>query len=174
MARIALVRVDDRLIHGQVVVKWLKHLNCKDILIVDNALVQDEFMQRVLHMAAPSDVRVRVMTVRDAVRELRLPTGDEGHLLVLVRSPQTALELLNGGVSFAALNVGGMAAAVGTTRLFKSVSATREQMAALAAAKGRGVYVYLQMVPEERPVDISELLPVPQVAAAVPRPPDLA
>ncbi len=171
MTRIALVRVDDRLIHGQVVVKWLRHLKCKDVLIVDDALVQDEFMQRVLHMAAPSDVRVRVMTVRDAVRELKLPADDGGHLLVLVRSPQTALKLLDGGVSFPMLNVGGMAAAPGTTRLFKSVSATREQMAALAAARTRGVNVYLQMVPEERPVDISELLPLPQAANTAPRAP---
>jgi PTS system mannose-specific IIB component len=155
------------LIHGQVVVKWVRYLDSRDILIVDDALVQDEFMQRVLHMAAPPGVRVRVMTVRDAVQALTLSGGDDTHLLVLVKSPETALGLLNAGVSFQSLNVGGMAAAPGTTRLFKSVSASAGQLAALEALRERGVRVYIQMVPEERPLEMSELLPRSQTEAGL-------
>jgi len=107
---------------------------------------------------------VRVMTVEDAARELRLSHGDHGRVLVLLRTPERALELLDHGVPFLSLNVGGMAAALGTTRLFRSVSATPEQVAALAAIQRRGLKVYLQMVPEERPIDISELLPAAEPA----------
>lgn len=184
MMRVARVRIDDRLIHGQVVVKWLRYLDCKQILIVDDELWRDEFMQSVLRLAAPSDVRVHVAPVRQAAKLLqsstleamsrhpsgeamsRHPSGEDsssGHgVLVLVRSPQTALALLDNGFLFSELNVGALAAGEGTTRLYKSISANSEQIAALRAMQDRGVRVYFQMVPEEHPVEMSELLPVRQ------------
>jgi len=194
----AFVRIDDRLIHGQVVVKWLRYLGCKEILIVDDALCHDDFMQNVLRLAAPPGVRVRVAAVHEAARLLRsaiscrrfTDTEDRHSLgesktphpsgwmmspdlsrkdlsstcsvLVLVRSPQTVLALLDNGFSFDKLNVGGLAAGEGTTRLYKSISANSEQIAALHAIRGRGVRVYFQMVPEERPVEMSDLLPIRQ------------
>jgi len=162
MSSIALVRIDDRLIHGQVVVKWLRHLDCKDILIVDDDLWRDSFMQSVLRMAAPPGVRVRVARVQDAAEQLNLPASNGQGVLVLVKSPKAALELLHNGVCFTELNVGGLAAGAGTTRLYKSVSANAEQIDALLTMRDNGVRVYLQMVPEERPVELSELTPVQQ------------
>jgi mannose/fructose/N-acetylgalactosamine-specific phosphotransferase system component IIB len=171
MMRVARVRIDDRLIHGQVVVKWLRYLDCKQILIVDDELWRDDFMQSVLRLAAPSEVRVHVAPVRQAAKLLQSSTltlregeasSDAHGALVLVRSPQTALALLDNGILFSELNVGALAAGEGTTRLYKSVSANSEQIAALCAMQDRGVRVYFQMVPEERPMEMSELLPVRQ------------
>ena len=158
MANIALVRVDDRLIHGQVVVKWLHHLGCKDILIVDDELWGDDFMQSVLRLAAPLGVRVHVAPTQGA-REQLDRIASQG-VLVLVKSPPTALALHRSGVEFSAVNVGGMAAGPNTTRLFKSVSATQEQIAALLDLQARGVRVYFQIIPEEHAVDIQGLLHV--------------
>lgn len=160
MSHIALVRIDDRLIHGQVVVKWLRHLNCKDILIVDDDLAHDDFMQNVLRLAAPPDVRVRVASVQEATRQASSLSNNGHSVLILVKAPQTALALLSQGMPFSELNVGGLAGGPGSTRLYKSVSATAEQIAALLTIQNRGVHVYLQMVPEERPVEITEILPV--------------
>jgi mannose/fructose/N-acetylgalactosamine-specific phosphotransferase system component IIB len=158
MAKIALVRVDDRLIHGQVVVKWLHHLGSKDILIVDDELWGDDFMQSVLRLAAPPGVRVHVAPTQGA-REQLDRIASQG-VLVLVKSPPTALALHRSGVEFSAVNVGGMAAGPNTTRLFKSVSATQEQIAALLDLQARGVRVYFQIIPEEHAVDIQGLLHV--------------
>lgn len=195
MMRVARVRIDDRLIHGQVVVKWLRYLDCKQILVVDNELWHDDFMQSVLRLAAPPEVRVHVAPVRQAAQVLqsstpiwrdgrtiplgeamschlsgkamsRHPSGEASSdgpgVLVLVRSPQTALALLDNGFLFSELNVGALAAGEGTTRLYKSVSANSEQIAALRAMQDRGVRIYFQMVPEERPVEMAELLPAKQ------------
>jgi len=165
MTNIALVRVDDRLIHGQVVVKWLHHLGCKDILIVDDELWGDNFMQSVLRLAAPPGVRVHVAPTQGAREQLNRIVSQPQGVLVLVKSPPTALALHRSGVEFSAVNVGGMAAGPNTTRLFKSVSATQEQITALLDLQARGVRVYFQIIPEEHAVDIQELLhergPVP-------------
>ncbi len=162
MPHITLVRIDDRLIHGQVVVKWVRHLDCKEILIVDDELWHDAFLQNVLRLAAPPDVRVHVTTVQKTGQQLSSSSNDSHGVMLLVKSPQTALALLNNGVPFSELNVGGLAAGPRTMRLYKSVSATSEQIVALFAIRDRGVRVYFQMVPEERRVDLSEILPARQ------------
>ena len=159
MAGIALVRVDDRLIHGQVVVKWLRHLDCRDILVVDDELRRDNFMQTVLRMAAPAGVRVRVAAVAEAAGLFRVPAANGHGVLVLVRTPQTALAMLHHGCSFSELNLGGLASGPGSARLFRSVSASESQLAALNEMRNRGVRVYIQMVPEERPLELADVLP---------------
>jgi len=165
MADVALVRIDDRLIHGQVVVKWLRYLECTVILVVDDQLWQDTFMQNVLRLAAPSGVQVRVAPVHGAAEQLASINGERDQVLILVKSPQTALALLDGGMSFKELNVGGLAAGPGSMRLYKSVSANGEQLAAFRKIQGRGVRVYVQMIPEERPVEIAKLLPAHETVA---------
>jgi len=164
MTQVALVRIDDRLIHGQVVVKGLRHLECDEIWIVDDQLYGDDFMQSVLRLAAPPEVRVQVTPVREATRRLEQPLNNGHRVMVLLKSPQTALALLDDGLQFEELNVGGLAAGAGTTRLYKSVSATDEHIAALRAIRDRGVRVYFQMVPEERPLEMAAVLPLKPLA----------
>jgi D-glucosaminate-specific PTS system IIB component len=189
MTQVAFVRLDDRLIHGQVVVKWLRYLHCKEILIVDDQLWRDDFMQNVLRLSAPSGVRVHITPVHQALQRLeslsshrcatdaksgnlsgeeaarRLPSAavNDGHrVMVLVRSPQTAKALLENGFPLSELNVGGLGAGEGATRLHRSVSANSQQIAALRAMQDQGVRVYFQAVPEERPVEMAKLMPARQ------------
>jgi len=158
------LRIDDRLIHGQVVVKWLRTLGCKDVWVIDDELASDAFMQSVLRLAAPEGVRVQVVTVEDALHSLqRCPAGQ--HALLLLRSPQTALRLWNGGLLFSELNVGGLAAASESIRLHKSVSANAEQLQALQTLAGLGVLVNVQMVPEDRPLSLQSIVSVRETAS---------
>jgi len=163
MTRVALVRIDDRLIHGQVVVKWLRYLDCSEILIVDNELWRDDFMHNVLRLAAPPSVRVQVAPVQQAAEHLQLLDSAKGddrrRSLVLLRSPQAALQLFDGGFHFSQLNVGGLAAGPDSMRLYKSVSANADQITALDELRNRGVRVYFQTVPDERAAEMSQLLP---------------
>jgi PTS system mannose-specific IIB component len=168
MTRVALVRIDDRLIHGQVVVRWLRYLDCSEILIVDNELWRDDFMHNVLRLAAPPSVRVHVAPVQQAAQHLQTLASanhdggvpdDRRRALVLLRSPQAALQLFDDGFHFSQLNVGGLAAGPDSTRLYKSVSANADQIAALRELCDRGVRVYFQTVPDERAAEMSHLLP---------------
>ena len=64
MENVLLARVDDRLIHGQVMTAWMKLLPAKEIIVIDNKVAKDEFMITVLEMAAPTGVKVKVFTSR--------------------------------------------------------------------------------------------------------------
>lgn len=146
MAKVGLARIDDRLIHGQVVIKWVRTVTCAEIVVCDDGVRADSFLQRVLALAAPPGMRVNVQSVAEAVAYFRDDSGPCA--LLLMKSPQTALALIRGGVKLGRLNVGGMAAAPGSKRLYKMISATPEQLATLKEIQALGASVYFQTVPE--------------------------
>ena len=145
------VRVDDRLIHGQVVVAWRQHLRYDAICIVDDEIANDAFMRDVLRMAAPSGVRVSVVAVQQAMDALE--QSDANSILVLAKTPQKVLQLANAGLSIVHLNVGNLGAAPGRKRVFKSISLGPEHVTALDALTERGVRITFQLVPDDTAVE---------------------
>ena len=82
---IALTRVDFRLIHGQVITRWLKQCDINEIVTVDTALSKDEFMQDVFKMAAPKGVRIRILSVEEAVAAQENGEFERNRILVLLK-----------------------------------------------------------------------------------------
>ena len=158
------VRVDDRLLHGQVTVAWRQHLLPDEIWVVDDPVRADPFLSNVLCMAAPADVTVRVYSVSEAIsawsarfapslHSSNLPTSQSPCILLLAKSPQMALALAEGGLVFPHLNVGNIAPVPGSTRVFRTISLTPEHIAALDALTQRGVSITFQLTPDDSRVD---------------------
>ena len=147
-----LVRVDDRLIHGQVVAIWLKALNAKRIVIVDDRTARDEFLREILMLAAPSGVTVEVHDVSTGIERVRSLASDPEPIFVLMRSPITAVKLREAGIEFPLLNVGGMGAGPGRRPLYKNISASPEEFEAMRQLEALGTRVELRIVENDRPV----------------------
>jgi len=153
------VRVDDRLIHGQVIVAWRRHLGYDEICIVDNGLRADSFMREVLHMAMPTGIRISVYALEEAIPLLKatatmIPPGRrEGKVLLLLKSPQTALSLLEGGVPIPHLNIGNLTGGARSRRAFKSISLGAEHVATLDALAREGVRITFQLTPDDTEAD---------------------
>lgn len=75
MADIQVIRADFRLIHGQVITKWIRQTPANKILIIDDVLAKDSFMSSIYVMAAPPGIEVIIDTVDDAVAN-----GTAGHM----------------------------------------------------------------------------------------------
>ena len=147
-----LVRVDDRLIHGQVVAIWLKALNARRIVIVDDRTARDEFVSEVIKMAAPPGVAVEIHDLAAGIDRVGQLVGDPEPAFVLMRSPVTALALREAGVEFPVLNVGGIGAGPGRKPLYRNISASPEELAAMRAIESMGTAVELRIVENDRPV----------------------
>lgn len=147
-----LVRVDDRLIHGQVVAIWLKALNARRIVIVDDRTARDEFVSEVIKMAAPPGVAVEIHAVADGIERVGQLVDSPEPAFVLMRSPVTALALREAGVEFPVLNVGGIGAGPGRKPLYRNISASPEELAAMRALESMGTAVELRIVENDRPV----------------------
>lgn len=157
MRNIVLARIDDRLIHGQVVTSWVRTVDADQILIADDALMGDTFTQRVLKAAAPPGISVDVRSVEDAARYLQEDTRG-GRLVLLTKSPQAIEALIDADVAIGRVILGGMGFKAGRTRFNKNVSASPEEIESFRRMLGRGVEIFYQLVPSEVPTNIKKLL----------------
>jgi PTS system mannose-specific IIB component len=147
-----LVRVDDRLIHGQVVAIWLKALNARRIVIVDDRTARDDFLREVILLSAPSGVAVEIHELTPGIERVRELTADPEPVFVLMRSPLTALRMREAGVEFPLLNVGGLGAGPTRKPLYRNISASPDEMAAMRQLESMGTQVELRIVENDRPV----------------------
>jgi mannose/fructose/N-acetylgalactosamine-specific phosphotransferase system component IIB len=152
-----LVRIDDRLIHGQVVAGWLRALGAGRIAIVDDATARDEFLREILILAAPQGVPVEVWDViRGAARLVELASVPEP-VIVLVRSPRTALELRRLGVPIEVVDLGGLGAGPGRKRLHKTISISPDERGELRELEQLGTRVEIRIVADDRPIPFHSL-----------------
>jgi len=154
----ALHRVDDRLIHGQVVVAWGRHLHPQRIWVVDDATAANDWEKQLLATAAPG-VEVRVLTVAEAATEYGQEALAEGVSILLVRSLASAAELLEAGAAIPALNLGGIHYAPGRTKVNDYIYLSADDRAHARHLIARGVRLTVQDVPAARAVSLSELEP---------------
>ena len=151
-------RIDDRLIHGQVVVAWGQRLNPRRIWVVDDASAANAWERELLASSAPGIV-VRVEPVAAAVREHAAEAAAAGGAFLLVRDLATALALVTAGAAIASFNIGGLHYAPGKDKVHESVYLDAADRAAARALLARGVALSVQDVPASRPLPLESLDP---------------
>jgi len=154
---LGLVRIDDRLIHGQVIAVWCKQRRFSRIVIVDDGVAADAFMQEVLSLAAPPDLKVDVFSIEDGIKILNEDTSNWGATMVLMKSPLAAQQLYDGGLRYRALNIGGIGSGQGRKNVFKNIAFSKEDVAILKYLMNQGVEITLLTVPGERSKAFSAL-----------------
>lgn len=154
---IKFIRIDDRLIHGQVVTAWIKNYQAKKILILDDQVAADSFLINVLKMVAPSGIELRIEGTSDLNNLIKEYEDDDKNTVLLMKTPQTAQKLFASSVQLRALNVGGMGASKARKNLYKNVSASDEELSVLKAMENDGIRVYFQATPNDKQVDLKNL-----------------
>ncbi len=153
---LALVRVDDRLIHGQVLLGWGPVLEPARYVVVDDGMAADPF-ERALLEASAAGTTTEVLALEPAAARLAALAFAPEPTIVLVRGLPEAARLVallaRAGAAPAAVNLGGLHYAPGKTRAHDAVYLDHADRAALAALDGLGVRVVVQDVPATRPFD---------------------
>jgi mannose/fructose/N-acetylgalactosamine-specific phosphotransferase system component IIB len=152
-----LVRIDDRLIHGQVIAVWCKHRRFTRIVIVDDGVAADPFMQEVLRLSAPPGLEVDVLSVEEGIDTLTRNLPNRDTTMVLMKSPQTAHRLYDGGLEYSTLNIGGIGSGPGRKNIFKNIAASKEEIVILKYLLDQGVEITLLTVPGEKSKAFSDL-----------------
>ena len=153
---IKFIRIDDRLIHGQVVTAWIKSYQAKKVIIVDDIVAKDDFLIGVMEMVKPSGVALDVITVDEFTE--KLPTYDEESVnsIVLVKTPESAKKCFDAGLKLDSLNVGGMGAKEGRKQIYRNVSASDAEVDTLIELKNRGIETYLQATPHDKKIEVTK------------------
>jgi mannose/fructose/N-acetylgalactosamine-specific phosphotransferase system component IIB len=151
-------RVDDRLIHGQVVIAWGQRLNPNRIVVVDDASAADDWERDLLQSAAP-DAEVRVWSVAQAAAGYAAEAAAPGSAFLLIRDLPKALALVEAGAAIPSFNLGGLHYAPGKTKVNDYVYLDARDRDAARALLSRGVALDVQDVPASRPLALRELDP---------------
>jgi len=151
-------RVDDRLIHGQVVVAYGQSLRPRRIWVADEAAAASEWERDLLLAAAPG-VEVRVVTVAEAAAGYAAETAAAGPAFLLVRNLEAALALVEAGAPVPSFNLGGLHYAPGKFKVNEYVYLDDRDLGAARALLARGVALQVQDVPGSRPQPLSTLVP---------------
>lgn len=158
MADISLIRIDYRLIHGQVITKWMKQTNADRIEVIDDKLSQDPFMSKIYIMAAPPRVKVEVLTIKEAIDSWNKDKMGSGKLLVLFQNVSSAFSAWEKGFPIFKLQVGGLGSAPGRKVVYNQITLNNEDAATLTEMEKGGVKVFFQTVPEDKPAELQKMV----------------
>jgi PTS system mannose-specific IIB component len=151
-----LIRIDDRLVHGQVMAAWARALRTTRILVLDDAAAADLFSRQVMQAAMPAHIRLEVEPIRQSAARLAEAERDGSRTLALLRDVEAAARL-HALHPLRALNVGGAGMAQGRQLVWRSIALSPDELAALRGLRRDGVDVYLQMIPSDPRKPIEDL-----------------
>jgi len=151
-------RVDDRLIHGQVVIAWGNRLSPRTIWVVDDASAANSWERELLQSAAPG-VEVRVLTVTEAAVRYGEMAAAAGPAFLVVRDLGTARALVEAGAAIPSFNLGGLHYAPGKEKVNEYIYLDESDRSAARALAARGVELVVQDVPASRAQRLESLDP---------------
>lgn len=162
-AKISALRIDDRLIHGQVAMTWTKQLKVKGIIVANDDAANDNTQKMALKMAVPSGIKVLIKPVEEAIRVLNHPKASEMRILVLTRTVRDALRVRQqvGEVEF--LNLGNTGRFDGIdisekTALTSTIMLTKEEQKYLRELVELDPKTCIQQVPNDEKKFVKDML----------------
>ena len=155
---IELYRIDDRLIHGQVVVGWGQPLDVGFIVLVDDEVAASEWEQELYRMGVPPEMEVFFAAVQDAVRDHGRWSDDPRPGIMVAGDIATMSRLVEGIPTLRMVNLGGVHHRAGRVQKLRYVFLSPEEEQSLRALAARGVVVTAQDVPAARPLALEAVL----------------
>ncbi len=157
---ITIVRIDDRLIHGQIVTRWIDHAQAKAIWVVDDAAATDPMQQMLLKFAVPGGIQVEILSKAAALEKIR---GDVSptKALLLIKTPAEANSFLEMGFQTDRINVGNISntqSAPGRKKILDYIYLEEQDAQALQDILNKGVEMDVRALPQEHPRSVRELL----------------
>ena len=149
MKNVVIARVDDRLIHGEVVSVWTPSLRVNRIIIVDDEVAADEFNKRVIKALAPNGVKCNVYSTERGAEILQKDSKEASErVMILTITPITYKKMMDLG-----LKLGGMGIRGERTPFIKNVACSPDEIEAIKALIDNGTRVYYQLVPEQQVIE---------------------
>jgi len=156
---VAHMRIDNRLIHGQVTVKWVGAIGANHLIVTNDDVAKDEIQKMILPQAARG-VRTSILGVDDTLAYLQQPAAANERIMIIAKLPSDALRLIKGGLQAEEINVGNQAPSPGTkfTMVTRSIAVTADDAATYREIAGTGAPLTSKMMPNDKPADFLKLL----------------
>ncbi|HEY6010907.1 MAG TPA: PTS sugar transporter subunit IIB [Nitrospirota bacterium] len=154
---ISFIRIDDRLIHGQVVEGWVNYLKATCIVVADDSVAANPLQRSILEVSVPQGLTVVVGSIQDVCGRLRAREFDSERVILLFSKPSDVLLALRSGLECPALNIGGMHFVPGKRKLMDMFAVDDGDLQALKEIAAMGIKVQVQAVPNQRPLALDKV-----------------
>ena len=155
---LALLRVDERLVHGQITMFWTRRVGANLILAVNDEVAGDQMQKTIMGFAAPANTDLEILSVEEAMENIKANAWPNKKALLLVKSPIDVLRMIDQGLELDFINVGGVRQPDANIKLTKEVSATEEELEAWKKIDAMGIKIEVQWVPGERLTNLNDAL----------------
>lgn len=153
MGKLKMVRVDYRMVHGQIVAKWIKFRPVDRLILADDSLVDDPFMGDIYRMAVP-DREVDIVRLGDVQQAI---DRKDDIVLLIFKDVASAYTVYKNGLQLPELNVGAVQNSAQRKSVVQGVALSAEEYDTLSEMKAEGVNVFLQPIPENDPVSLGSI-----------------
>lgn len=155
---IKLLRVDKRLLHGQVAFTWTASLGADCILIASDTLLEDPLRLTTMKLSKPAGVKLVIKSVEDSVTAIREGKTEKYNLFIVVECIRDAYRLLNACPEIRGVSLGYTDSREGCEKLANSIFATEEEIGLLRELIQRGMDVNIQTVPTAKSTPVKKLI----------------
>ncbi len=155
---IVFTRIDDRLIHGQVVEGWVNYLKATCIMVADDTVASDAVQRSIMEMAVPQGLKVLIGRVDEICGRLRSAASDAERAILLFSRPVDVVRAIQEGMECSVLNIGGMHFVPGKRKLMEVLAVNESDLEAFREISDKGVKIDVQTVPNQRAIPLEKIL----------------
>lgn len=156
--KIAHVRVDTRLLHGQVATTWTKTVSPDRIIVVSDGVAHDQLRKTMIEQAAPPGVPANVVPISKMIEVTKDPRFGATKAMLLFENPQDLLAAIEGGVDIKEANIGSMAHSVGKVVVTNAIAMDKADVETLETLHAKGVALEARKVPSDSPISYEDLI----------------
>ncbi|AWM73245.1 PTS system, mannose-specific IIB component [Lactobacillus apis] len=154
---IKMVRVDYRLLHGQVAFSWTQALGADALLLVSDTVKNDPLRMKALRLAKPAGTKVVIKTSDEAIQQIKSGVTDKYKLFIICETLPIASKLVK-EIGEKAINLGNMPFAEDKEQVTKSIFLNKEDKELIKELADQGVDLFIQMVPSENKIDAKKFI----------------
>lgn len=156
--QVVLCRVDSRLIHGQVVTKWVGQSNANRIVVVSDKLEKDQFMRSIYVMAAPPDVKVDCLGEKSLLTAKNNGDLEKGRILLILPDIDTLKAIVDENIYKGKVQIGGLGGGPNRKVVFQNITLNDHDANVLQDLEKKGMDIYFQTIPEDPPQNLDKIL----------------
>lgn len=158
---IELVRIDDRFIHGLVVVGWVRAINCRQIVVANDKVALNNLQKTLMKTASPEGIEVFIVSINEAAKLIKEGKFEKDRTMLLMANPRDALRLIQEGINIKSINLGGMHFTPDRKQLFPSISMNEEEIEICRQLANYGIEIEVRTSPEMPKINLFDYIKSP-------------
>lgn len=155
---IKLMRIDDRLVHGQVAFTWVSALGIDTLMVVNDKVAQDDFLKMTMGLAKPPSVKLLILSMSNAISWLNDTRSKNLKVLVLVNSVIDAFNLSCGVTEIESINFGGIRTKEGAKLISKAIAVSEDDITIIRQMAEKGLELEIRQVPTDKKLIVQNLI----------------